>query len=531
MTQPIPAQHDAEASRPLLWLSARWIGVFTAALVLFGLTAARTIQWQDYGQFTLRIVEGELFNELGLALAHPLHFWLGQLAIKVLPVEPAHAVALVSAIAGAVTVANVSGCVFSVTRRWDAGVIAAVSLAVANTFWRMSTMPECYTVTTALLSAELWCLALFLRPPESPEPQQRSKQMPGALWLVAAFFFNGLGLTNHNLALLTGPILGVVLLRALITHRICVPRSMLAVFAWFVGASPYLAMVMIEAVTHNDLPGAVRSALFGNVYSDNVMNASPSLKLMAISTAFTGLSFFNLALPLAAVGLWRVVRDRDRRGLWLAWAAALVIHLLFVLRYNVIDQHTFLLPAYTLIALFAGVGFAAAIQSKPERTGRRLFVVALALALLAPAVYLGVAWAARSSGALGDFARNKPYRDDYRYLFVPWGAGETSAQQMADHALRLSGDGGVVIVADTMARFAVSYRSMQAGGEVVVYQTARTEGDPPWSDWAGRPVVFVPAGEGDAPIDPPANMRWREDAPIYILEASPGVSSGEAEPR
>jgi hypothetical protein len=484
--------------------------VLTAALALFVLTAARSIQWQDYGQFTLRIIDGELFNELGLALAHPLHFWLGQLAVVALPVEPAHAVALVSALAGAVTVANVFGCVCSLTRRADAAVLAALGLALANTFWRMSTMPECYTVTTALLSAELWCLALFLRPGASDTGRP--------WWLVAAFGFNGLGLANHNLALLTGPVLGVVLMHALWAGRICVWRAGRCVVAWIVGASPYLTLVVIEASSTGDVGGAVRSALFGNHYSDDVMNASPSIRLAGISAAFTVLSFFNLTLPLAAIGLWRSVRDAERRALGLAWGGALAIHLLFVLRYNVIDQHTFLLPAYTVIALFAGVGFASIARRRSAESTRKLFAAALALVMLAPAVYLGAAALARSTDVLGDYARNKPYRDDYRYLFVPWGAGETTAERMAEHATRLAGDDGVVIVGDSMARFAVRYTARQQGKHALRVQSAASGDSVDWSRWAGRTVVLVPRSVGDEPIAPPRGMRWRADAPLYVLE-------------
>lgn len=513
MPQPTLADRDAEPRRSLASLSARWLGVFAAALALFALTAARTIQWQDYGQYTLRILEGELFNELGLALAHPAHFWLGQLFMNTLPIEPAFAVALVSALAGAVTIANVFGCVVSVTRRLDAALVAALGLALANTFWRMSTMPECYTVTTAMLSAELWCLALFFRSAHAGRANPR--------WLIAAFFFNGLGLANHNLALLTGPILGVVLLHALFSKRICIGRSLLAGLAWFVGAAPYLALVVIVAQETGDVGGAIKSALFGTHYADKVMNASPSVRLAGISAAFTVLSFFNLTLLFAAVGLWRLLADKARRGLWVAWGCALLIHLLFVLRYNVIDQHTFLLPAYTLIALFAGVGFGVLAQRWGQRGARRLFAIALITTLAAPGIYLGAAALARSTDALGDYARNKPYRDDYRYLFVPWGVGETSAKQMAEHATRLAGDGGVVLVGDGMARFAVSYTAQRAGKAGVDVIRLGRDVVVDWPALVGRRVVLVPASVGDGPIDPPAGMRWRADEPMFVLEPYP----------
>ncbi len=487
-----------------------WLVAFLGAIVLFGLTAARTILWQDYGHFTLRIVTGELFNELGLALAHPLHFWLGQLFVWALPVEPAHAVALASALAGAITIANVFGCVLSLTRRLDAAFLAGLSLALANTFWRMSTMPECYTVTTALLSAELWCLSLYFLRTDNKHTRP--------LWLVAAFFFSGLGLANHNLALLTGPILGLVLLHGFFTNRLCWWRAMLCAIAWVVGSAPYLALVGIEASSTGDLAGAIRSALFGNHYADKVLNASPSLKLAAISVAFTVLSFFNLTLPLAAIGLWRVVSDPARRGLWLSLAAALLIHLLFVLRYNVIDQHTFLLPAYVVFALFSGVGYAQLAQRLSKQRIRTLFVSALVLVLLAPGVYVLAATLARSSQVLGEYARNKPYRDDYRYLFVPWGAGETSAQEMAEHATRLAGDEGVILVGDAMASFAIRYTAGLQRLDHVEVITIKRDSAVDWSMLLGRAIVLVPASESDQPIVPPVGMRWRADSPLFVLE-------------
>lgn len=522
MAEPDQAQSAADAASPGRPLAA-WLAVATAAFLLYAITAARTIQWQDFGQFTLRIVEGELFNELGLALAHPLHFWLGQLALSALPLQPPHAIAMLSALAGAVTLANVFGCVRSLTRRADAALLAALGLAFANTFWRMSTFPECYTVTTALLSAELWCLALFLRSDNEPGSTANPR------WLVAACFFNGLGLANHNLALLTIPVLGIVALRALLRKQIHFDTFAFACLAWFLGASPYIALIGIETRQAGSFVTALKSALFGKHYADEVMSASFSVKLAGISAAFTVLSFFNLTLPLAAAGLWRVAADRARRPLWLAWSAALVIHVLFVLRYNVVDQHTFLLPTYTLVALFAGVGFAALAKRWGERTAGRVFVAGLVLALAAPGVYLAAASLARSQDVLGDMARSKPYRDDYRYLFVPWGAGDTSALRLADHALELAGDDGVVLIGGRMTRFILGYETRQRGLDGVTLFEATPDKPIPWRDWRGRPIVWIPAST-QSPKPPPFPTElftFHDDPPIYILRPAADDASDE----
>ncbi|XAM01269.1 DUF2723 domain-containing protein [Phycisphaeraceae bacterium D3-23] len=527
-----PTQLDPDPPR-LAGTLLRWWAVAVAAFLLYALTAARTIQWQDYGQFVLRIVTGELFNELGLALAHPVHFWLGQAAAAVLPADPPYTVALVSALAGAVTVANVFGVTRMVTGKTAPALAAAGSLLVANTFWRMSTMPECYTVTTALLSAELWCMAAYFKR-AATEPGEDASTPAGVFAVLAGMmFFNGFGLANHNMALLTLPVSGIVLIVSWKRGEIKLRGFALAMGAWFVGASPYLALVVIEAVRGGDAGAAVISALFGSHYADDVLNARPGVKQAGISVAFTLLSFPGIALPLAAVGLFAgrayLAKHMRSAGLWWAWCAALAIHLLFVLRYNVVDQHTFLLPAYTLVALLVGVGFGGlALRLKSQ--GRGVLVVLVALSVVAaPGVYVLTAKVTRDRNALGSMARNKPYRDDYRYLFVPWGVGETSADRMSREAAALAGGYGVVVVEDRMAGFAVAYRLREDVKADVLMHDMGPDGEPDWSAWRGRSVVLVPASSGERRVDPPAGYTWRAAGELYVLVADSG-GGGDADP-
>ncbi|MGB0715468.1 MAG: hypothetical protein ACPGXK_06300, partial [Phycisphaerae bacterium] len=62
----------------------RWDGwrlvlpVFCFAAILYVATAARGIQWQDRGAFVMRVLENKPLNELGLALSHPLHFYISR---------------------------------------------------------------------------------------------------------------------------------------------------------------------------------------------------------------------------------------------------------------------------------------------------------------------------------------------------------------------------------------------------------------------------------------------------------------------
>jgi 4-amino-4-deoxy-L-arabinose transferase-like glycosyltransferase len=372
-----------------------WAVVFCAALLLYFLTASRTIEWLDSGQFVLRIVSNDISDPIGLCCVHPLHFWMGRLAVWMLPVAPPFAIALVSALGGAIAVANVFGIVRALTRQALPAILAAAGLAFAHTFWRMSTYVEVYTLSAALLTAEFWALVLW-------------DETRHARWLVLMLLANGLGLANHDLALLTLPIVGFVLLNAVRTGEAGIRTLGAAVVVWFAGASPFLWLIVREA-SSSGWSAAMGSALFGT-FKPQVLGYVMRATYTATSVAFTLLSFPNLTLPAALLGFLRAGRMGVRRLSYRVLVAATAFHLLFVLRYGVIDQYTFLVPVYSLIAVFAGIGYAAAIGLGARKTLRWLAIILVALT---PAVYVGAERTARHFHVLRSWERHKPYRDDY----------------------------------------------------------------------------------------------------------------------
>jgi len=480
------------------------VGVGLAAFILYAATASTVIQWQDYGHFVLRIVTAELVNPLGLALAHPLHYWVSRAAVLGLPLDPPHAMSLVSALFGAATVGLVFTVVRMVTERWPAALLAAGSLALAHTFWRMSTLPECYTLTTALLAAEVGCLVMWDR-------DRRPR------WLLLLFLFNGLNFANHNLALLAVPVWLVVLGQAWRRRQATLGIVFGAGLAWAVGAGPYLGLIVQQAMATGDVGGTIHSALFGKTYADNVAAASLPIREAAVSLAFTALSFPHLLLPLAVIGVIRARAAGLGRLPHRALLAVLAIHMVFVLRYDVIDQYTFLLPAYTLLAVFGGLGMAAVGQMQPAL--RRPLIVAWTVLLVAvPGTYWGAMTVAREAAVLGKLERHKPYRDDYAYLFLPWGAGKPSAARLSREAVDLARPDGVIIVEDEMAAFAVHYRLHRDGlaDRVEVFVSIE---DVPAAVWRSseRPIVLAPARVDRDPAAPPVG-RWQPDNALYRLE-------------
>lgn len=486
---------------------APWFTVFLVFLSLYALTASRGVQWQDSGTHTLRVLEGELLNPRGLALTHPLHYWASRAAIAPVWMEPAFAITLVSSFFGAITVANVFACARTLTRSASAAAFAAVSLGFAHTFWKLSTIVEAYTLTTALLSAECWCLAALGR-------SRRSSPV------IAMALLNGLGLANHNAALLTTPIVAVVVgfstRRRPNGGRTCLA----AVVAWVAGSLPYSGLVAREMIRSGDVAATLQSALFGSAWTEQVLAIAPGSRQLVITACFLALNFPNLLLPLSVRGVAWANRGRISPLVRRALFASLAVHFLFALRYPVVDQHTFFLPSYLLLSVFGGVGLASAAAGSSDRRRSRWPGVAWALLLLTPVWYTAAPAAARRAHVLRGVERHKPYRDDYVTFFSPWSVADDSADRMSRHALSLAGADGLIVVEDPMAEAPVRYRVARSGAKGVEITRPSQHDRLEAATERGRIVVLVPLDANAPAVAPPANHRWRREGDLYVLSAS-----------
>ncbi|MCP4251373.1 MAG: DUF2723 domain-containing protein [bacterium] len=478
-----------------------WLLLFVAFLSLYTATASTGIQWQDSGSHILRIFTGQSDNERGLALVHPLHHWLGRLVVWPDVLEPARAITLISALAGAFAVANVFGCVMTLTRRWQAAVLAAVGFGLAHTPWQLATLTETYTLGAALLAGECWCLARYARSGSSGN-------------LVTAMLLNGLGIANHLLAGLTTPVLVVVLIHELRRGRLPLRPVILAAALWLLGSLPYSGLVVATAIETGDVGGTLHSALFGRSYADEVLNLTPSFSGLLVSAAFVCLNFPNLMLPAAVYGLTRRMEHIGpivRRAL----LAGLVIHFLFVLRYDIVDQHTFFMPTYVFLAIFAGLGFSAVLSWPDLKRGRHVLAAAAVMLAGTPGVYFVASPIARRMHLLGTRVHNKPYRDDYLYLFIPWSVADRSADRMSRLAVELGGEDGLIIVEDGMAEFAVRYRAKRSRRPGLDIARRPTPDEIDAAIKAGRPVVLVPARRDQPRTDLPYGS-WKRVGHLYV---------------
>jgi hypothetical protein len=157
------------------------------------------------------------------------------------------------------------------------------------------------------------------------------------------------------------------------------------------------------------------------------------------------LSFASFLGPFALLG-W--IRFRRHLGSHLAFALAgiTLTHFLFLARYNVADQFTFLLPSLIMVAVAAGVGIAELAALPAHR--RQGLVVACALSIGLPPLLYGVTPSLlRSAGV--DLAERQRFRDELSYWITPWKHNEDSAERFAHAALTQASPGSLVLTDST----------------------------------------------------------------------------------
>ncbi|MBN2211954.1 MAG: DUF2723 domain-containing protein, partial [Sedimentisphaerales bacterium] len=101
-----------------------------------------------------RVAHGDIEGKLGLALAHPLFYLLTMAGVKVLPGDLAFRINLMSALFGAIAVANLFLLIYIWIKKFWPAIVAAGSLALSHTFWQHAALPETYNLYVALLLGE-----------------------------------------------------------------------------------------------------------------------------------------------------------------------------------------------------------------------------------------------------------------------------------------------------------------------------------------------------------------------------------------
>lgn len=436
-------------NRAVLWT---WVLVGSAAMTLYGLTMAPDLLWGDSGEAQLRVLTDAIRGDRSLARAHCTYYAAAIAIREVFNMEAARAANLTAALAGAVTVANFAALIAKCTTRWVTIIASCIALMCSHTLWQMSTGAEVITFYTMFMTAELFAVLCFF-------------QSGKCMWMVIAALMNGLALSTHNFAMLIWPAYAVAIVIALRSRMLSMRWLSIAAAAWLVGACPLIAATLLEWRRVGSSVAALESLLFGGFQAE-VLNASISLRSI-LQLCVMGVYNFPTPLLLAVpVGFVVARRLMPRAFLYFATIGGAVL-LLFVARYNVADQYTFMAPVYIVLAVFMAMGIDWAIQSRPSRV---VSVIVIALAALGPVVFAVTPAIVRqyASNVIPDSTKRVPYRDPFEWFFQPWRCGYSGARQYADEVLASLPPSAVLIVLDTM-RPPLDYLQGHDGRRLDVY--------------------------------------------------------------
>jgi hypothetical protein len=393
--------------------------VLIAGVAIYVVSCAPGAVWQDSGLIQYRVWHNDIEGFLGLAISHPLYYIVAIGAKHIPPGEFGHRVNLVSAVAGAMAVANL----YLLMRLWLGrdfpALLAAVTLAVSHTFWWHASIAETYTLWAALFTGELVVLLQYTR----------TKRV-GYLYLLG--LLNGLAIAVHMLASLSLVCYAAFIAVLLVRRTIRVKDAAVIVGFWVLGALPYESLIVRNMAASGDVTGTLASAAFGDRWRADVLNTSLSWRIVKENVLFLVLNFPTPNVLLFFVGLYALHKVGAERAFRNVALALLVLFLVFAFRYTISDRYAFFIPFYILVAAVIGWGVYE-LQSRLHRRAGPYLIGALSLLPIG-----AYAVAPRLAERMNVPIRTRgdvPYRDDYEYFLRPWRTGYTGAERFAREAL------------------------------------------------------------------------------------------------
>jgi tetratricopeptide (TPR) repeat protein len=360
------------------WLQA---GAVAAALfVIYAATAPRSVGLEDDALFVL----SSYFLGIEHPPGYPIFTLIGHLFTQLPFGSVAYRVHLASALFGALTGAAAWLCARSLAPGRAPAYLAALALGVSPVFWSQSVIAEVYTLNTLFFLALVY---LGLR------AEHDRRMLP---WMAFVF---GLSLSNHYpLMLLAAPAFAVLLwpLRQEILRRIgllvILVVAGLAPYAWLIHRSwkalPISFYGELETLTE------IWYFISRSGYADVDRSATAGLLDKLSYVTFIGsqlfVQFALVGTAIAAAGFaaqWRMLGGRIGAFLTIAFLMPSVgLALLLGFDYDLFRKHMFHvypLPAYAVVALWLGLGFAWLTQRYTPGRTRALAAGAVLAALLA----------------------------------------------------------------------------------------------------------------------------------------------------
>jgi hypothetical protein len=344
-------------------------------------TTCPTVFGYDSAELTIGASTLGLLHSPG----YPLYTLLGKLFSLVPLGGVAYRINLMSAVFGALGVAALYGCSWSLTRSRLAAAAGALAFGFGYTYWSQSVVAEVYALQIFLVGSALTCLLTWWR---------RRRRA----WLLAAAALGGLSLTNHTSAILLLPAVLYLIWRGRRTMQ--ASRSDWALAAGcFLGPLLLYAYIPIRDATASSYNWPKEIGLDVRTVRGLWLHLSsasfrPSLWVSLRSglaggrnlVTSLGRDFAWLGVPFGLLGLVRLWRA-ERPLFWFCLALFVPPTVVFI-NYQVFDQEVFFLTPFFIWAWWMALGFAGFLHAaRRHLPSRRAVALGAALIVFAPALF------------------------------------------------------------------------------------------------------------------------------------------------
>jgi hypothetical protein len=310
-----------------------WSFAFGASLALFVATLAPDVLMMDSGEYQVavhhfpRLDLGERPDDL--VRVHPVYLAAAKL-VSLIPVRSlAWRVNLVSALFGALAVANAVWLTMTLTRDRRSALLTGLVLCLGHTLWAFAVIAEVMTMVAAFATLELICWARFLE-------TRRTR------WLAALALINGLGVATH-LQLGLNTLVHTILYLQLARRNEITLRFITGCAAiWLLGTLPYSGLVLYYGFQTGDWPAILRSATLGQ-YGTPITHTRPLTLLRGLASVL--LNYPTLLIVFAVPAVRRLARAPFGPVAY-AMLGVATIQFVFAMTYRVPDQYSFVLPFY-----------------------------------------------------------------------------------------------------------------------------------------------------------------------------------------
>jgi hypothetical protein len=375
------------------------LALFVVSLSLYLVTMAPTITWQHDGYDAGDLITAAYTLGIPHPTGYPTYMLLGKL-MTLLPVgDVAYRMNLLSACSAAVAVSLLYLAARMTLPRvpmamW-ASLAAAFWLAGSRIFWSQALITEVYAFN-ALLFAVLLLLCLRLSQQASDQVPEGAARQDVLRTTARIACIYGLSLGNHLTIAFSAPLL---LWHGWQVHK----RRLLSARQWAtvaaalaVGLAVYAYLPLRagrEPLMNWGDPRTLRGLVWmvsGGIYRPFVM-ALPLAQWPTRLLAWAGLlrqQFGVAGTALGLLGIWAHARRNASQAEILLLTFAL--YSLYAAGYNTTDSYVYLLPVYSLFALWIAHGAVFVLHS-PGQT-RAVAVALAALLLLLPLVTLRANW-------------------------------------------------------------------------------------------------------------------------------------------